>query len=483
MSLKDLIKEVPELKKLLDTPQVAKKAEILHADELPDNDKNRNTKRIILPSGMKEKEAIRHLKSQMDYLETEVAIHHEVECFPLDGANSLMEVMSERYGWVNAVPTEGFFGSSAPTTINIPIGPNEDRDVIWGSFKLPNVEGYLECGSTYNGDSLVFVISGQIKRKNEKEVAELARLVRKHVANCSIYKNRCIKLRVNEIGALDMRLPPRFMDISSYDEDVLIFDPEIEDQLDAQVFTPIRATEHFRAQEVPIKRGVLLEGPYGCGKTLTARATAHECSKNKWTYIYLEDVRGIAEAIKFAARYQPCVLFTEDVDRIVGTQKRTAEVDAVLNEIDGVEGKKREMIVVLTTNHLNQINKAMLRPGRLDGVIHIAPPSSQTAARMVRSYCGNSLSKSENLDEVGEILSGLIPACIRDAVTRAQAWALRDGRTSGELTSKDLVQAAKQVRSQQDRLRSLETQEDPTAQELVGSSINDIVEDVVKKHI
>ena len=433
-----------------------KKAEVQRADELDPDDPRYDTSKIIYPRGMDLHEAQRHIKQQLEYEETETDIYHEVDCFPTDGAYSLMQVMRSKYGWAQAVPTPGFFGPSNPTMISIPISNTETAEIMWGSFTLPGISGRLECGQGRRRGRSTFVISGTIKRKYEKEVKELARLVREYVKENSLYKGRAIKLFTNDNGETDMDTPPEFLQDMNVTPKDLIFNENLSNTINAELFTVIRATEHLRKLNIPVKRGLLLAGPYGCGKTLTAGATSSVCVENGWTYIYLEDVSGLPEAIEFSARYQPCVLFAEDIDRIVGTQERTTQVDAVLNHIDGVDGKSREMIVVFTTNHLENINRAMLRPGRLDSVIEIGPPDRETAERMCRHYAGDKLPADANLVQVGEQIDGLIPACINDTVIQAQYHALAQGRTDGSLTAESLLNAAISVRNQSDTLKALD---------------------------
>src|SRR5262249_9702485 len=112
-------------------------------------------------------------------------------------------------------------------------------------------------------------------------------------------------------------------------------------------------------------------------KTLTAYVTAKKSSSNNWTFIYLDRVAGLHEAFRFAKQYAPSVIFAEDIDRAVNGDDRTTDIDDVLNTIDGIESKGGEIITILTTNHVDQINRAMLRPGRLDAVISIQAPDAE----------------------------------------------------------------------------------------------------------
>ena len=78
--------------------------------------------------------------------------------------------------------------------------------------------------------------------------------------------------------------------------------------------------------------------------------------------------------------------------------------------------------MVLTTNHVEKINPAMLRPGRLDAVISVRPPDKgRRSSGCSRLYGRGLIPKEEDLSSVGKKLEGLIPALIREVVERASS--------------------------------------------------------------
>lgn len=208
--------------------------------------------------------------------------------------------------------------------------------------------------------------------------------------------------------------------------------------MQSALWAPIVHTEACRQHQIPLKRGVLLEGTYGTGKTLLARRTAQVCVKHGWTFIMLDDVRALREALVFARRYEPAVVFAEDVDRLVGDRDQAA--NDLLNTIDGVLSKDSSIITVLTTNHVEKINKAMLRPGRLDAVISIKPPKADAVIALIRMYGRDLLAQGETLVEAGKVLAGNIPATIREVVERAKLSMIFHGRAA--ITQEDILTAS-----------------------------------------
>jgi transitional endoplasmic reticulum ATPase len=215
-------------------------------------------------------------------------------------------------------------------------------------------------------------------------------------------------------------------------------------QIQTNLFTPIEHTDRCREYHIPLKRGVLLEGPYGTGKTLTAFVTAVKAQQNGWTFILLDKVGGLKKALEFARMYGPAVVFSEDIDRAV-TGERSVEMDDILNTIDGIESKGSDIITILTSNHVENINPAMLRPGRLDAVIRVHAPDAQSAEKLIRIYARDMLNSDEDVTEAAKHLEGQIPAVIREAVERAKLYAIgRDPSARGiRFTGKDLSNSAR----------------------------------------
>jgi transitional endoplasmic reticulum ATPase len=149
-------------------------------------------------------------------------------------------------------------------------------------------------------------------------------------------------------------------------------------------------------------------------------------------------VGGLRAAIEIARMYAPCVVFAEDIDRAVAGDTRTVSIDDVLNIVDGVESKKDELLLVLTTNHVERINKAMLRPGRIDAVIEISPPDAAAVAKLMRLYCGELLSPGDKLEQSSARLAGQIPAVIAEVCRKAKLYAITRDPNNLVITDEDL---------------------------------------------
>lgn len=413
--------------------------------------------KIILPSDphdMTYKEGIEALTMRMKEEQTDVSVNEIVKSFPFDGAYAFMKAMKVIYGWASPVPTPSFFGPIPPRTISLEIAYGVTTQIIWGEFAIPGIEGQLKTG-VYQSDTgmMYFNIQGVVKKKHMADVKRVADLTREIVAQHSIYRGQAIRLDCDKNGQVDFNKQPKFLDLTRVNPNELTYSEEVMTQIQTNLFTPIEHTATCRKYGIPLKRGVLLQGPYGTGKTLAAFVTATKCVSSGWTFILLDKVSGLNGALTFARLYGPSVVFAEDIDRAV-TGERSVAIDDILNTIDGIESKGSEIITILTSNHVENINVAMLRPGRLDAVIHVTPPDAKAAEKLLRIYGRETIKDSDSLEEAAKELDGKIPAVIREVVERAKLYSI--GRNPNaervEITGTDLLHAARGMKAHLDLL-------------------------------
>jgi hypothetical protein len=383
-------------------------------------------KKIILPgepTPMPIPQAIEVLTSMHEEAEQEVSVSEVIRgAHYTDGQVAFADAMEEVFGWTKATPVKTFFGDILPTFVDIPVNLNESRRVIVGRFTMPNVPGYVETAPVQDDDGLwVLRISGKTLRKFQFMFEALAEATRRRVREESIYKNKAFELVFDGDNTVSSS-PPRFIDVSGSESP--IFSRQTEQAIRANILTVIEQTERCRKMGVPIKRGVLLEGPYGTGKTLVSRQVGQTCLRNGWTFLVIRKAENVAPAIEFARRFQPAVVFVEDIDREMGGEDRDAEMDRILNTMDGVDSKNSDVMVVFTSNHADIINQAMLRPGRLDAVITIDPPDAEAALRLAKVYAKDTWSEDEDYGPIGEALAGKSAAVIREVVERAKLYAI-----------------------------------------------------------
>ncbi len=155
---------------------------------------------------------------------------------------------------------------------------------------------------------------------------------------------------------------------------------------------PLRYAPVLAHAGVRPAKGILLTGPPGGGKTLLAKAIAHESGVNfisvkgpellsKWVG---DSEKGIREVFSKARQAAPCIVFLDEIDALAprrggGGENHVSErlVSQLLTELDGIE-ELRGVVTLATTNRPDIVDPALLRPGRFDMQIEVGPPDAAT---------------------------------------------------------------------------------------------------------
>lgn len=401
---------------------------------------------ILIPEAMTLSEAIWWLQLKQRDLETEVAVNERVEGFPIDVAHALQLAVQELFG-IRQLRTSGIFGDTAPTFITVQTNAQGyTTEVFIGRFSIPSADGFLETIRDFN-DALW--IRGKIRQKSLPTLRLLIKKTRELLGSHSLYKGKAFRVGMEiQTQGFDQKLTmenPEFIDVNFAPAD-LVLNQSTWDLLNASLWTPIERTAQTRFFKVSLKRGILLQGPYGTGKSLTALTTAKKAQENHWTFVYLKNVKDLKRVYPFAARYAPCVIFAEDIDLVVKHADEDGEdgVNMLNNVLDGVDSKDKDIILVLTTNHIEQIPLSMLRPGRFDAMIEYFLPDKETAAKLVLQYGGTDIDM-DNFDpaRVGEVLAGNQPATIHEIMKRAKLFSQQrykpDYRGSLKASTQDII--------------------------------------------
>lgn len=401
-------------------------------------DVERHGESIIIPDSLDLERAIRVLELKKEQEEQVISFTENVHAYPWDGALALKFVLEHEYGV--AVQQSGWFGARM---IAVETGHSQTTAVPWGDFQVPGLEeGTIGCSATMQDGRLIFQISASVKKKFQGQVQHIASLVRARLTTHSIYRGQAIEVAFRDSnGQLDRAAQPKFMNLTQTNP--VVFSRHIEDDIATSIYAPIRYTQLAREMGILLKRGVLLAGKFGTGKTLLARNVAREAVANGWTFIYVRNTDEMIDAIGFASDYGPTVIFIEDVDRIT-TGERTLDMDKISTAMDGIGNKNAEIITIMSTNAPHAINPMILRPGRTDFVVFLDEPDEEAVQRLVKMYGNGLIAEDADLIPVGQTLAGQIPAVINEVVKRSllRALAQSGGRSGVKITGDDLAQTA-----------------------------------------
>ncbi|ODQ76997.1 hypothetical protein BABINDRAFT_163896 [Babjeviella inositovora NRRL Y-12698] len=227
---------------------------------------------------------------------------------------------------------------------------------------------------------------------------------------------------------------------------------ELKQKLREMVQLPLEAADTFVKLGVKAPKGLLLYGPPGCSKTLTAKALATESGINflavKGPEIFNkyvgESERAIREIFRKARAASPSIIFFDEIDALSpdrndggSTLAASHVLTSLLNEIDGVE-ELNGVVIVAATNRPDSIDPALLRPGRLDRHIYVSPPDFEARLQILRKcsakFCLDPL--EVRLEEYAERTEGCSGAEVALLVQEAGLAAVMEDQEAEKVVNK-----------------------------------------------
>ena len=220
-----------------------------------------------------------------------------------------------------------------------------------------------------------------------------------------------------------------------------------------------------------LPKGALLVGPPGTGKTLLAKAVAGEAKVPFFSLAgsdFVEMFVGVGasrvrDLFKKAQENAPCIIFIDEIDaigksrdsRFGGNDEREQTLNQLLSEMDGFDTSKG-VFILAATNRPEVLDKALLRPGRLDRRIIVDKPDLKGRVAVLKVHAKKvSLDETVDLEAIALATSGAVGSDLANMINEAAINAVKHGRKA--VSQKDLFEAVEVVlvgKEKKDRIMS-----------------------------
>jgi len=190
--------------------------------------------------------------------------------------------------------------------------------------------------------------------------------------------------------------------------------------------------------------GIILHGPPGTGKTMTARAVAKKVGvpfinvtsdmvENKF---YGESQKMVHAIFSLANKVKPCVVFFDEIDGLCGTRNIfdqshvTSVKTTLLGELDGIHKRDPGIIVFGATNRLDNLDPALKRRMRLH--IEVGLPDKDAREAIINKVCkGEPLDDNVNMDKLAKKTEGMSGSDLHELCKLAAQHAMKEACATG----------------------------------------------------
>jgi proteasome regulatory subunit len=225
---------------------------------------------------------------------------------------------------------------------------------------------------------------------------------------------------------------------------------------------PLTKPEIFRRIGVEPPKGILLHGSPGTGKTLIAKAVAHEAkatfirmSGSELVHKFIGEGAGLVRELFMLARERaPAIVFIDEIDAVGSTRTNdgtsgSAEVQRtmmqLLAEMDGFDNRG-DVRIMAATNRVDMLDPALLRPGRFDRIIEIPLPDTRGRFEILKIHSGKMQLIGVDLNEITAMTENATGAELQAVCREAGMMAVR--REAAAVERNDFIDAVRKVKNE-----------------------------------
>jgi len=260
-----------------------------------------------------------------------------------------------------------------------------------------------------------------VNKKNKHAVSDLISAIRFYMKDHNYFRGE--KLKVVDGCLFEFLEYPKL----SFDE--IVLDPVFKEELTLNLLFPIKNEALCKEFSIPWRRGVLIGGEPGTGKTKLSKVLCNvlDCTVLWVSTESIGQAWEMKQVFEGARLLSPTLIIFEDVD-FLGTDReidRNPILGELLNQLDG-NSPNYGIFVLASTNRPNLLDRALAnRPGRFDLKLELTKPDLEARKKLIKLFIiGKTLDPSLNLERLAEDTQGLTGSHIQEVITYGMLDAL-----------------------------------------------------------
>jgi hypothetical protein len=309
----------------------------------------------------------------------------------------------------------------------------------------------------------------QVTGPDQDRVQTVLGEIRTLASERSVFRGQVISFGFEVFGP-GRQVPMNFLERPAVGRDQIVLPPEVLENIERQVLGVGRHSARLLASGQHLKRGVLLHGAPGTGKTHTVRYLLGRLPEATVIVISGRALERIREACSVARTLQPAIIVVEDVDLIAEQREKTRPGEhpllfQLLNEMDGLNSAA-DVTFLLTTNRADLLEPALAaRPGRVDLAAELPLPDAEARRQLIRLYQGNLVLDLAQPDSIIERTEGVTAAFLKELLRKAALLACEDAPSEGPIrvTDSHLTAALDQLLDARNQLTRILLGAEPSA--------------------
>jgi ATP-dependent 26S proteasome regulatory subunit len=216
----------------------------------------------------------------------------------------------------------------------------------------------------------------------------------------------------------------RFHELPRIAREQIVLPHGVLERVESHTIAFARQTDRLRAAGRHLRRGLLLHGPPGTGKTMTAMYVVGQLPGRTVILLTGGAIAAIEQSVGLARMLEPSLVLLEDVDLVAEERTRqgagrNAVLFELLNQMDGLT-EDADIVFVLTTNRADLLEPALAaRPGRIDQAVEVPLPDSDCRRRLFELYAEGLRLEVDDLERFVDRTRGVSAAFIRELLRKA----------------------------------------------------------------